>query len=574
MIGASAGQDFAGRSSTNAQPLAWTIGIIVTLLMVLAGLLAVVATIVSTTPTGATLATDDGAADMVLGSELHVGLSGWGAHLENVALYESPIGPDGRLGAERPRSVQAGIVRESPWPEGSEFTLRAADGPLSPDASYRLVVEGSAITTVIPTPGRSLFEREIRFTTVRSPVPRAQAEPVRLKWAQPLQIQWDQAVQDVRYEVSPSTPIKTAIDPANPQLSTVVLENPADGETYKITVTAAKGANGVALARPAEYTVVAPARPKLLEADEARTVEIDKPIMLKFSTPLDRVKLAIEPSVKNTVQIGRDPTQVLVTLEGLEQGTSYELKVAEAYSREGAPLADLPTLELKTPERLMIDTWEPDPEAGRISVKSKPKLTFTQPIRDQKAATAALVVEPPVPGRWNWIDDQTVEFSPTTGFPYDAEITIKVKPGLTGARSKAGSYFENEAILPYTTETDKVIDVDVTRQIMTLYEKGKQIRTYTVSTGVPGADTPLGEFEVQYKMPQTRMRGTNVNGSRYDIPDVKWVLAFSGDYTIHGVYWRSGFGQPASNGCVGLTDEDAKALFEWAPEGTRIKIHY
>jgi lipoprotein-anchoring transpeptidase ErfK/SrfK len=75
-------------------------------------------------------------------------------------------------------------------------------------------------------------------------------------------------------------------------------------------------------------------------------------------------------------------------------------------------------------------------------------------------------------------------------------------------------------------------------------------------------------------MPQTRMRGTNVDGSRYDIPDVKWVLAFQGDYTIHGVYWRSGFGRPASNGCVGLTDEDAKALFEWAPEGTRIKIHY
>ena len=33
-------------------------------------------------------------------------------------------------------------------------------------------------------------------------------------------------------------------------------------------------------------------------------------------------------------------------------------------------------------------------------------------------------------------------------------------------------------------------------------------------------------------------QGTNVTGSRYDIPDVKWVLAFMGDYTIHGVYWR------------------------------------
>jgi lipoprotein-anchoring transpeptidase ErfK/SrfK len=66
----------------------------------------------------------------------------------------------------------------------------------------------------------------------------------------------------------------------------------------------------------------------------------------------------------------------------------------------------------------------------------------------------------------------------------------------------------------------------------------------------------------------------NVNGSTYDIPDVKWVLAFMGDYTIHGAYWRSNFGAPGSNGCVSLTDADAKAVFDWAPEGTRVKIHY
>ncbi len=86
-------------------------------------------------------------------------------------------------------------------------------------------------------------------------------------------------------------------------------------------------------------------------------------------------------------------------------------------------------------------------------------------------------------------------------------------------------------------------------------------------------DTPLGEFNVQYKMPTARFQGTNVSGVRYDIPDVKWVLAFMGDYTIHGSYWRSGFGAPASNGCVSLSDDDAKAVFDWAPEGTRIKIH-
>ena len=43
---------------------------------------------------------------------------------------------------------------------------------------------------------------------------------------------------------------------------------------------------------------------------------------------------------------------------------------------------------------------------------------------------------------------------------------------------------------------------------------------------------------------------------------------------IHGTYWRSNFGERGSNGCVGLSDADAKTVFDWAPEGTRIKIHY
>jgi len=299
------------------------------------------------------------------------------------------------------------------------------------------------------------------------------------------------------------------------------------------------------------------------------------PVNLKFSTPIDRLKVETDPPLTVKAEVDRrDPTVANVTLDGMAQGTSYDLKVTEAVSKEGAPLAEPATLALQTPERLKIDSWDPDPEAGRISVKSKPTLTFTQPIRDRRAAVNALSLDPKVPGRWDWVDDKTVQFTPTTAFPYDTEVSIKVKPGPDGARSTVGSYFENEAVLAYTTETDKIIDVNVTTQSMALYEKGKQVRTFQVATGVPGADTPIGDFNVEYKMPIARFVGTNVSGSHYDIPDVHWVLAFMGDYTIHGSYWRSNFGTPGSNGCVSLTDEDAKSVFDWAPEGTRIHIHY
>ena len=574
MIGTSARPDFEARPLVT-RPVFLLLGTGVALLTLLSAALIAVATVVSATPTNVTLSLPSGSSDLKLDEAVRVSLTGWNTHLEHIALFETPIGADGRPGPERTLAVQATALRESRWPDGSEFLVRPAVGALNPDSSYRLVVRGSAITSALPSPGRTEAEQEVRFSTVRSPVPRAQAAPLQLKWNQPLQIQWDAPVTEVRYEVSPPTPIKAAIDPANRQLSTVVLENPDDGQTYKVVVADARGANGIAMARGAEYTLIAPPRPHLQESEETRTVELGTDLQLKFSTPMDRVKLAFEPAVKHTPHVDRnDPTLVMVSLDEMDQGTAYEMKVVEAYSKDGAPLAEPQALTFETPERLMIDTWDPEPAAGRISVQSQPTLTFTQPIRDRKAAVGALSVEPAVPGRWEWLDDKTVKFAPTGSLPYDTDVTIKVRPGPTGARSTTGSFFENEAILEYRTESDKLIDVDVTRQIMTLYEKNQPTRTFKVGTGVPGADTPIGEFNVEYKMPTARFQGTNVNGARYDIPDVKWVLAFMGDYTIHGVYWRGTFGAPASNGCVGLTDEDAKIVYDWAPEGTRIKIHY
>src|SRR5207244_238793 len=82
-----------------------------------------------------------------------------------------------------------------------------------------------------------------------------------------------------------------------------------------------------------------------------------------------------------------------------------------------------------------------------------------------------------------------------------------------------------------------------------------------------------GTFSVYMKAPQMRFRGVNPDGSHYDIPDVHWVMPFWGDYTIHGAYWRPRFGVPGSDGCVSMTDADAKLVYDWADVGTPVVIH-
>jgi lipoprotein-anchoring transpeptidase ErfK/SrfK len=51
-------------------------------------------------------------------------------------------------------------------------------------------------------------------------------------------------------------------------------------------------------------------------------------------------------------------------------------------------------------------------------------------------------------------------------------------------------------------------------------------------------------------------------------------MPFSGDYTIHGAYWRPVFGRPGSDGCVSLSDANAKIVYDWSEEGTPIHIHF
>ncbi len=80
------------------------------------------------------------------------------------------------------------------------------------------------------------------------------------------------------------------------------------------------------------------------------------------------------------------------------------------------------------------------------------------------------------------------------------------------------------------------------------------------NTGVPGAETPTGIFPIFARDVSTTMSGTDVDGTKYDIPDVPWVNYFNGGDAVHG-YERGSYGFPQSNGCVELPIETARTVF-------------
>lgn len=123
---------------------------------------------------------------------------------------------------------------------------------------------------------------------------------------------------------------------------------------------------------------------------------------------------------------------------------------------------------------------------------------------------------------------------------------------------------------------EKLLEADVTSKKMYAYEHGQLVKSFFVSAGAPETPTPLGKFQVYSKLPVQDMWGYGVGHKYYFQPHVRWISYFTGGNAVHGVYWHpdTWFGvHNSSHGCVGVTDEDAQWVYDWAPIGTTVITH-
>jgi len=118
---------------------------------------------------------------------------------------------------------------------------------------------------------------------------------------------------------------------------------------------------------------------------------------------------------------------------------------------------------------------------------------------------------------------------------------------------------------------EKWIDIDLTRQALVAFEGTRPVFATLVSAGRRNpADkehdfrTPTGTFRIREKHVTTTMAGDVASDGPYSIEEVPWVMYFQGSYALHGAFWHDAFGRPRSHGCVNLSPEDARTLFNWA----------
>ena len=110
---------------------------------------------------------------------------------------------------------------------------------------------------------------------------------------------------------------------------------------------------------------------------------------------------------------------------------------------------------------------------------------------------------------------------------------------------------------------ERWLDVDLDQQVLVAYDGDVPAFTTVVSTGRTDWQTPTGIYRIRSKAERTRMQDPGNMADTWNVADVPWAMSFRRNFALHGTYWHDGFGRARSHGCVNLSPNDAKRVYDF-----------
>ncbi len=134
---------------------------------------------------------------------------------------------------------------------------------------------------------------------------------------------------------------------------------------------------------------------------------------------------------------------------------------------------------------------------------------------------------------------------------------------------------------PPKTYVGRWLDVNLTHFYAVAYDGGTPVYGAIITAGRDGR-TPLGEFRVLRRVRSETMDSATVgipqgHPEYYFLENVQYTQYFKdGGYAVHENYWShpSSYGRFSSNGCVGLMEHDARFMWNFLGEGSRVHVHF
>lgn len=113
--------------------------------------------------------------------------------------------------------------------------------------------------------------------------------------------------------------------------------------------------------------------------------------------------------------------------------------------------------------------------------------------------------------------------------------------------------------------------IDLSQQKMRVYQYGRLVHVWKISSGRRGYTTPTGSYR------PTRMY-REYYSRKYDNSPMPHSIFFRGGYAIHGTNYIKRLGRVASHGCIRLHPSNARTLYNMVQRNgrsnARIRITY
>ncbi|RBM19817.1 Ig-like domain-containing protein [Streptomyces sp. PT12] len=259
----------------------------------------------------------------------------------------------------------------------------------------------------------------------------------------------------------------------------------------------------------------------------------------------------------------------------LAADAEYTVRVSTE-NGSGSPGRGVHTFSTRASKGKRLDV-EFGPDAGTYGVGQPVTAELSRKVSDPEERAlveGALSVssEPRVEGAWHWVDDKELHYRPKEYWPANTEITVRSNllglPIRDGLRGGSG-----DAVKLRTGDRIEAV-ADISGHTMTVSRNGEELRSIPITTGKEGFATRNGKKVVLAQEENVRMTGTSIgiaagSAESYDL-NVSWAsrLTWSGEY-IHAAPWSAGSHGSAnvSHGCTGMSDENAKWLFDLLKPG-------
>ncbi|MGN1113890.1 MAG: L,D-transpeptidase family protein [Oscillospiraceae bacterium] len=127
------------------------------------------------------------------------------------------------------------------------------------------------------------------------------------------------------------------------------------------------------------------------------------------------------------------------------------------------------------------------------------------------------------------------------------------------------------------------IEIDLTAQHLWYYKNGKKVHECDIVSGQTTSEartTLPGVYKVWQKATDYEMKGSNSDGDKWNSFANYWTRVAIVGIGLHDSTWRNGyFGGEiykynGSHGCINMTLEDAKYVYDNVPMGTPVVMYY